>query len=64
MVPGLHPRASCEHGVPRFLARRVLVQVEPLERRQRPAAQGGGERGAAGVGGFVVVEPENLERLE
>ena len=40
------------------------MQVEPLERRQRPAAQGGGERDAAGVGDLVAVEVQRLERLE
>ena len=59
------PSIKCGlHGVLRFLARRVEVQRELLERRQRPTAQGGGERGAAGVGDLVVVEVQQLERLE
>ena len=36
------------------------MQRELLERLQLPAEQGGGERGAAGVGDLVVVEVQGL----
>mmetsp|Transcript_17182 Transcript_17182/g.38832 ORF Transcript_17182/g.38832 Transcript_17182/m.38832 type:complete len:205 (+) Transcript_17182:34-648(+) len=57
-------RAAGEHGLRGLLTYRVVAQVELIERRQRPTAQGGGERGAAGVGDLVVVEVQPLERLE
>ena len=47
-----------------LLAGRVEVQLELLERQQRTAAQGGGERGAAGVGDLVGTDVKERERLE
>ena len=47
---------SRQHRLGGRLAGRVAAQVKVAERRQRAAAQSGGERGAALVGDLVVVE--------
>ena len=52
---------SRQHRLGGRLAGRVAAQVKVAERRQRAAAQSGGERGAALVGDLVVLKPEDLE---
>ena len=51
-------------GVQRRLARRVLLEGQHRERRQRPAAVSGAQRGAALVGDQIAVEAQGFERRQ